>query len=205
MWRGAALDALLAAAAAVGWGPGWVRHAAVLLDQRRCMGYAAAADQVVYDSPRDGHGVRRSLKKRYAPSCWKRFTRAPGSAVVFLHGRTSPSGKRRLVCIEADPQVVNHSVGSTSILPSWSFRVLTPGTLRKEPADVPGPVYKDAFFLIAAERIYAGQPDPADPSHFTIDYERHGERKTVDAWLQDDDTLKFRHRQMGEQDPAGRW
>ena len=206
VWRAGALLAVVAlVGAAVLWGPGWLRHAADLLDQRRCMNYTAPPDQVVYDTPRDVQGVRRSLKTSFAPSSWKRFARNRGAAVVFLHGRTSPSGNRRLVCVEADPKSVLHYAGSASVMPTWSFRVLVPGTLSKGPADVPGTVYKEPFFLISAERVYAAQPDPSDPSHFTITYEHHGERKTVDAWLQDDDTLKFRHRQMGDQDPAGRW
>jgi hypothetical protein len=34
-------------------------------------------------------------------------------------------------------------------------------------------------------RVYAGQPDPADASHFTIDYEIDGRRGVIDGWLRD--------------------
>jgi hypothetical protein len=33
--------------------------------------------------------------------------------------------------------------------------------------------------------LFAGQPDPADESHFTIDYEVDGDRGTIDGWLRD--------------------
>ena len=34
-------------------------------------------------------------------------------------------------------------------------------------------------------QIFAGQPDPVDPSHFWFDYTVDGERGTVDVWLTD--------------------
>ena len=34
-------------------------------------------------------------------------------------------------------------------------------------------------------RLFAGQADPADESHFTIDYEVDGDRGTIDGWLRD--------------------
>ena len=40
-------------------------------------------------------------------------------------------------------------------------------------------------------RFFAGQPDPNDASHFSIDYEVEGEKGTIDGWLQDNDTVKM--------------
>jgi hypothetical protein len=48
-------------------------------------------------------------------------------------------------------------------------------------------------------RLYAGQADPTDPSHFTIEYATekvagvwdHG---VVDGWLRDNDTLALKFR-----------
>jgi hypothetical protein len=84
-----------------------------------------------------------------------------------------------------------------SIVPRWSFRVLVPTKLVGQPTDVAVAPYdydQDPFFIIGADRVYAGQPDPADPSHFVIDYDDEDGRHTVDGWLQDADTLKFRFR-----------
>ncbi len=38
-------------------------------------------------------------------------------------------------------------------------------------------------------RIFAGQMDPKDPSHFTVDYLLNGVRHTVDGWLTDEATV----------------
>ena len=40
-------------------------------------------------------------------------------------------------------------------------------------------------------RFYAGLPDPADPSHFTVEYEVAGTRGLIDGWLTDDDFLRI--------------
>jgi hypothetical protein len=175
------------AAVAIRWGPALKEHANVLRDQRRCMNYRAPGGSVMLQADRNEQGVLIGLMS-YTPVCWRRFQRPSiAPAVVFLHARTSPSGKRRLVSVEAAP--------SLAYRPAWSARVLVPDALRG-PADVPGsPYYPD---LPGADRIYAGQPDPADPSHFTVEYENGGERKTADGWLQDDDTLKFSVREPAQ-------
>ena len=35
-------------------------------------------------------------------------------------------------------------------------------------------------------RVYAGQPDPADPTHFTLPYRLDGREGVIDGWLKDD-------------------
>jgi hypothetical protein len=43
--------------------------------------------------------------------------------------------------------------------------------------------------------VFAGQPDPSDPAHFTIGYQIWGQQDVLDGRLQDDDqvTLLPRH------------
>lgn len=43
-------------------------------------------------------------------------------------------------------------------------------------------------------KVFGGQADPADPSHFTIAYTARGLPGTLDGWLTDNDavTLKVR-------------
>jgi len=41
-------------------------------------------------------------------------------------------------------------------------------------------------------RFYAGQPNPADPSHFTITYELDGAKSTIDGRLKDDGTVELK-------------
>lgn len=43
-------------------------------------------------------------------------------------------------------------------------------------------------------RLYAAQRDPADLSHFTVDYELDGRKGVMDGWLRDDLKIHFRLR-----------
>jgi len=40
-------------------------------------------------------------------------------------------------------------------------------------------------------RVFNGQPDPSDASHFTIGYEVDGQPGTIDGWLTDDGIVKL--------------
>jgi hypothetical protein len=55
-------------------------------------------------------------------------------------------------------------------------------------------------------RFFAGQPDPNNPSHFTIAYEVDGRRELLDGLLHDDDsvTLEPRQGRIVYGDPSGR-
>jgi hypothetical protein len=55
-------------------------------------------------------------------------------------------------------------------------------------------------------RFYAGQPDPADASHFTIVYVRDGRPGVIDGWLRDAGPVELVPREGGmvDRDPQGR-
>jgi hypothetical protein len=53
-----------------------------------------------------------------------------------------------------------------------------------------GPL-KLEVFAKGCFRFYAGQLDPNDPSHFTIDYAIDGQRNTIDGYLKDDNSIIF--------------
>jgi hypothetical protein len=55
-----------------------------------------------------------------------------------------------------------------------------PGTLRVD--------YRDQL------RVFAGQPDPADPSHFTIAYDLDGRPGIIDGWLKPDGSVQLEPR-----------
>jgi hypothetical protein len=44
-------------------------------------------------------------------------------------------------------------------------------------------------------RVYAGQPDPADPAHFTIAYELDGKKGVIDGYVGNDDRVTLRPRE----------
>ena len=45
-----------------------------------------------------------------------------------------------------------------------------------------------------AMRVYAGQIDPNNPSHFTIRYEAWGQQDVLDCWLDDRDEVTYKPR-----------
>lgn len=119
---------------------------------------------------------------------------SPTLPVAFAHERTAAAlgSEPRLLIVEIDP----YGFVPT---PGLRMRVLRMGTLFRLPRDVsPG---TSASLGLHFEnqpdpklRVYAGQADPADASHFTIDYEQWGQRDTFDCWLQPDDTVKIKPR-----------
>jgi hypothetical protein len=112
----------------------------------------------------------------------------PGS-IVFLHERISPAGHRRLVCIWNVPQNLGPAPDLCFSVCVWSPATLfSETTPRTEPygSQIP-PRYPPA----PVARIFAGQPDPADSSHFTIHYQMWGRDDILDGWLQDDDSIRF--------------
>jgi hypothetical protein len=140
----------------------------------------------------------------------------PGT--LFLHEMRTPSGARRLVCVEMSVRNRLHDVNSDSrdegkeleveTLRSFHATVIDP---QKADAEVrttlviedprPGrarlsverPVagVKPVARLLPASawRVYAGQPDVADPGHLTIAYDVAGVRGTIDGHLNDGDRL----------------
>ena len=139
---------------------------------------------------------------------WQRFYylySPPGrrlGATAFLHERRTPLGARRLVAVEVVPDF------STSGRP-WAFHefldfsvsVVRPGTLASSPTELPNStsiVDLGAFSDFSKSgidlKIYAGQIDPEDASHFTINYWFQGNTGTIDGWLLDDDIVKLERR-----------
>jgi len=149
----------------------------------------------------------------FQPQCWRnlgtvtglptgtvfaaRGTGGPG-AIIFLHERISPAGHRRLVCVIYTPDTERFQ---PQFIEGYDYNtfVAVPATLTQPLAfmlrgydiDVES-VYTRTPPLV---RVYAGQPDPSDPAHFTIRYQIWGQEDTLDGRLQDDDqvTLKSRH------------
>jgi hypothetical protein len=116
----------------------------------------------------------------------------PVGANLFLHGRISPAGHHRLVCVNYFPEsdtfcqafVAGYNYESQAITPAtwtsapisnargYAFDVLS-GWPRKPP-------------LV---RVYAGQIDGADSAHFTIRYQMWGQEDVLDGRLMDDDSI----------------
>ena len=123
---------------------------------------------------------------------------------TFLHSRSSPHGTVRLILVE---MWISGVVDEDEQLPMLEFecRVYQPATFTKTPTflslsslQIPrdndqGP---DGDGLlppasISKARVFAGQPDSDDNSHFTIPLEINGHPTMLDGWLQDDDIVRL--------------
>lgn len=194
-----------------------------LAAEQACLDYTAPADQVVYEEDPElikrylGEGGEWVDLSRAAnrcgvpaagrvPACWPALSRTsnqtplpPAAAVVFMHERRAPAGLPELVVVAYDGQMR---------LPwatpgAWTISSIGLSASVKSPA-VPGsplPPWHGAAHRLDAEpfvamyrlRLYAGQPDAIDPTHFTIRYELDGPPAstgpspagTIDGWVLD--------------------
>jgi hypothetical protein len=136
---------------------------------------------------------------RFTPWC-------PG--IIFMHERVSRGGNRRLVWVERPggqfsfrraawiPESLFGTTRNRSL--SKLTELINSGTASPleddGPNDYPGSMtskWKRDRTLKAAMKIFFGQPDPEDASHFTIRYEIDGVPGIIDGWLGDDDAVRM--------------
>ena len=130
------------------------------------------------------------------PLCWVRFLQASGNApspvppvaVLFCHWRVSPAGHKRLVVVEMSSFCDIGDLLAKELAPSIYAR---PGWNGCPALRSNGQSRQfNGSFIPMPRRVFAGQPDPADASRFTIAYEwPDGVRGTIDGRLLDDDTV----------------
>src|SRR5688500_7875776 len=129
-------------------------------------------------------------------------TAAPTRGTLFLHRRTSRGGYARVVVVEIDTTswIESEDAGDISVM-----NVLASTSPPMALFDVRPPPVKQSIgwrviltrnvtwengvmrgSLSRRTRFYSGQPDPADPSRFTIAYEICGEKDQIDGELLDD-------------------
>ena len=160
-----------------------------------------------------------------APASWRGFAtmknvpggfaNSPDLPVVFLHERTSPAGKRRLVVVhllwrqKLDAQSIDEldaqSIGEVVV--STERRLLATAL---ELGSLDAPPTRDVYETLnlqlaegdtarfsagqearslrdgADMTVFAGQADPDDASHFTIAYGLGDAGGMIDGWLHDD-------------------
>src|SRR4051794_19827257 len=197
------------------YGPPLYFRARTAIYRNQCFSDALPPDTVVFESDataatallkRSGYSPialgpdQPSATGRNLPACGKLLSSGmdvePGlEALLFLHRLTTRSGQSRVVAIRF--VVVHCPVPDRVIDPPVSFYTnsFLPdiegagdyATLRR---DWGQPFNAQCYGLWTALndrslRFYAGQPDPADSSHFTIGYAAHGQRGTIDGWAQD--------------------
>ncbi|HYO08086.1 MAG TPA: hypothetical protein VER17_03875 [Tepidisphaeraceae bacterium] len=167
-----------------------------------CRAYAAPPDQVVcdlnptrakalLDASAGYEPIQRIGGAELTPSCWSfigRWAIYPDSdgagkwilsrgGIAFLHERAAPGNTPAIVRV----QVALISAGNPVLNPLIIRGVHGTGVAPRELGIV---LDKSDDF-----RVFAGQPDPVDPSRFTIGYELNGARGLIDARLLPDDDL----------------
>ena len=192
--------AILALLVGVGaaWGPAAWRRAELLYRQRQCLRYTAPPDNIVCAEPLPSAGQMFpfSFEAADPPVAGEvlgvrlgREILAPGSEgpLLFMHERKTNSGKRRLVIVRRTPAASRQS---------WDLPVAYTVTL-VEPASLTGDSTVRMQSLIevlprdsagtplASLRFFAGQPDPSDPSRFTIRYQRGRHAGVLHGVLED--------------------
>lgn len=114
--------------------------------------------------------------------------------IVFLHQRRAVIGQDRIVLAEVaagqagDEQqrvylsttvIRPDALGSPQFVGRWWSNSPTLQTL-----DRTRPLDEQALL-----RVFAGQPDPVDASHFSAEYQIGDARGRIDGWLQADDSV----------------
>lgn len=189
---------VILAAVGLTWGPLAWRRAELLYRQRQCLRYTGPPDSVVCCEPLPAAGQMHPFTFEAAdpPVAGEvlryragRDTLAPGSngPLLFMHERTTSSGKRRLVVVRRNP---------ASGRQSWDLPVAYTVTLvRPATATTDSAVRMQTLIEVvprdstdtphAALRFFAGQPDPSDASRFTVRYQRGAHWGVLHGVLED--------------------
>jgi hypothetical protein len=184
---------LIAGTVCFRWGRVAVNQVQANFAFQRCIKYLAAPNAIAYES--DSGRI-----KSVSPDAWEEFSlRWSGAAsmtlgTLFLHER-STLGKRRLVAVDLlggdGPTIqIQASVFAPPVALAPARR--KSATVRTIPLPPHPPL-----------RIFQGQIDPTDPTHFTIRYETENTSGLLDGWLRDDDTAVIEPRETPATLPVG--
>jgi hypothetical protein len=165
----------------------------------KCLTYDAPADKPVYE-PRQSGWVTT------IPEPWTKFSLYWGGSApmtggtLFLHERRTRAGDRRLIAVDAVTMIFPRTL-------QLQASVFGPA-IGVAPARRKSAVVRVLNMPTDADelRIYMGQPDPADASHFTMRYEIGNQHGLIDGWLRDDDTvvIELREESLTPPSPSSR-
>ncbi|MGA3067457.1 MAG: hypothetical protein ABSF29_11490 [Tepidisphaeraceae bacterium] len=157
----------------------WIRY---LYWQQRCLNYTAPPTQLVYDST-CGHETFTPCPPE--DEFWRTTGEVrPAHCGIFIHAMRRPDGTKCLV--ELDLQLTSQTTGNVQTYSiDYTVWTVTPVAGFAQSGDTDFPLITRA----ADWKIHAAQPDPANPSHFTFDYQLDGHPHTCDAWLNNSNQL----------------
>jgi hypothetical protein len=162
----------------------WIRY---LYWQQRCLNYTAPPDQLVFHSTGGRQGEIYSLCVPEEQFWYNGGDDGGGfpACGIFVHAMRRPDGTKCLVELNLGTPEVSGSI--SELLHNLYYGVWTVSPIARLAhlglADFPTINGVDKW------KIYAGQPDPSNPSHFTFDFESNARRHTCDAWLNNSNQL----------------
>jgi hypothetical protein len=182
------------------WGFRFMQQLVFLNQQRHWMSYTMSPAKIILA---DGAGAAPLLRqpgyRQLRPNAVVYETPAvtdfsPNSNCVFIHARRAAGHAQRLIVATISPyfgdQLKEYEI---------DVSLLTPAGLGLGSRPVASPPFGSpglAFENTSGIKIFAGQPDPTDESHFTIPYELNGKSNIIDGWLMSDDSVKLQPRRV---------
>lgn len=196
-------------------GPRAWKHVVLLYWQRQCMNYDSRSDVLLYEKdpakaaallgqPRTDY-VPLSLYIRahvsitqalYYPRILREFEVRTlmafcprDSAIIYMHERHTPAGKRRLVVVYTQPWDDSGCL--------WEWAVYDPALISQPKLlnngqDLEGMKRGMMTGFYVPKRLGPGQSDPADATHFTIPCTSNGHlAATYDGRLTDEDKIEI--------------
>jgi hypothetical protein len=180
--------------------PRYLRHAQVLLAQRQFRtATALPTTQVIYENdpveskkllaPPTRYTIGPSGEALLIDNAWQSFYARLGggyhtAGTVFVGELRTKDGRPCIISIDLSLMSLGPqhwaSMGARAIIPGKSYRSPEPITTASR-GDGSSILFRSGDKL----RIYAAQRDPADPSHFTVDYDLNGMRHIIDGWMED--------------------
>jgi hypothetical protein len=211
---------ILALVALAWWqGPASYRRIARAYWQYRVARFTAPADRVVYEEdPSRWPALLAQPGYRKMPVSapgWSPFVAClaepvrrlseltgarPGATALFAHARRAPDGGKHTVVVWIPINAVRPSAQGASsdnqVVVGLSTSVISGNTQRDgiHHVSIAPPSVAENRQTPLYARIYAGQRDPLDPTHFTIAYEIGEYADVLDGYLRDDGTVVLRPR-----------
>jgi hypothetical protein len=195
------IGALIVLAATIWVAPRAYQRWQVIRLQRACAAYTAPPTQVVHEtdpaqipallaSPLNYRGSVATGQAFLIPPVYGKLVVSQSVGTAFLHERTTPGGERRLVTVDLYGAMAS---GKDMSLLGTVLDLSARGNAPRACATL-GDGRTIALQPGDQLRVFAGQPDPSDPSHFTIDSMVNDVRHTLDGWLVDETTIKIETR-----------
>ena len=189
-------------------GPPFVRQVRYVYWQSQCMNFTAPPNFVAYEEdPTRTAALLKLVEYQpvpvpFGPAAPAGFVPPPVThlwshhgPLVFLHERTTPSGRKRLVVLGYSYRLLGSFFApqrELSLFGSGRFvATLLPGS------EIQGDPHNRLFISLNPQdklRFFWGQLDPDHADHFTVDYLLNDQPGTIDGYLKDDGQLDLRVR-----------